>query len=84
MKRGRPLRTIEGLALRVHRILKESGPRNLNVVRGLIGIGVKELRLYAPSARQIVLERVIGILFLRGLVDWKSTGRHRKLAARAG
>lgn len=83
-KRGRPLKTIEGLALRVLRILRESGPRNLNVIRGLVGIGVKELRLYAPSAREIVLERVVGILFLRGQVEWKGATRNRKLAARSG
>lgn len=84
MKRGRPLRTIEGLALRVHRILKESGPRNLNVLRGYIKLGTKELRLYAPSASEIVFERVIGILFLRGMVEWKGVTRNRKLAARSG
>lgn len=84
VKRGRPLRTIEGLALRVHRILKESGPRNLNVLRGYCKLGTKELRLYAPAAAEIVFERVVGILFLRGLVEWKSSGKHRKLAARGG
>lgn len=78
------MKTIEGLALRVLRILRESGPRNLNVIRGLVGIGVKELRLYAPSAREIVLERVVGILFLRGQVEWKGATRNRKLAARSG
>jgi hypothetical protein len=83
VKRGRPLKSVEGLALRVHRILRESGPRNLNIVRAMCKIGAQELGNQLPTAHRIIFERVVGILFLQGVVEWKSSGRHRRLAARS-
>jgi len=82
MKRGRPLTTVDALALRVHRVLRESGARNMNVVRAMCDRGALELGNTLPTAQLIIFERVIGILFLRGLVEWKSAKRNRKLAAR--
>lgn len=81
MKRGRKLKTIEGLALRVHRVLRESGARNENVVRAMIERGMAEIGLcFEP---EIVVQRVFGILFLRGIVIWKGEKRARRLAARS-
>lgn len=81
MKRGRKLRTVEGLASRVLRILKEGGPRKLTVLRGYCRIGAQELGLAINT--DIVFERVVGILFLQGSVEWKGQKKARLLAARS-
>lgn len=81
LKRGRPLKTIEGLALRVHRILRESGPRNLNIVGAMCKRGQVEIG-WGTADPRIVFERVIGILFLRGIVEWDGQKKARRLAAR--
>lgn len=81
-KRGRPLKSIEGLALRVHRILRESGPRKLTVLRGYCKHGQVEIG-WAYADSRVIFERVVGILFLRGIVEWKGRNKHRRLAARS-
>lgn len=63
--------TLSAPAQRVHRVLKESGPRDLNVVAGLLG----------PKSTRAELERVVGELFLAGIVEWVSAKRWRRLSA---
>lgn len=60
--------TLSYPAQKLLRVLKESGPRNLNIVRGLVG--------------RENLARVIGELFIVGMVEWVGAKRGRKLAAR--
>jgi hypothetical protein len=81
MKRGRPLRSVEGLAARVLRILKEGGPRKLTVLRGYCKFGAQELGLGINT--NIIFERVVGILFLQGVVEWQGQKKARLLAARS-
>ncbi len=83
---SRRLASIEGIARKLHRILQESGPRNLNVVRGVVRNGAAELRVARmvklPDTDRELLERVIGMLFLWGVVEWIGVNKHRRLAAR--
>ena len=62
-------------AARVLRVLRETGPRPLSVIGGLI-VGAK------VTCPESVLQRVVGELFIAGAVEWKSAKRWRVLAAR--
>jgi hypothetical protein len=59
-------------ARKVHRVLKENGPRNLHIVAGLIG----------RDSTRADLARIVGELFIYGCVEWVGQKRGRKLAAR--
>ena len=56
-------------AQRVLKVLQESGPRHLTVVEGLTKGGRREL------------ERVVGELFIFGVVKWVGKKRGRRLSA---
>ena len=56
-------------ALRILRVLRDTGPRPANLLSGL-----------APSAA--AFERAIGQLFLQGSVKWIGAKRGRRLAAK--
>lgn len=59
-------------AMRVYRVLRDSGPRKLNVVQGLIG----------RRATTRDLHRVVGELFIIGCVRWVGAKKGRQLGAR--
>lgn len=63
-------------ASRVLRALRETGPAPLSVIGGLIAARGKK-----PCA-ETVLQRVVGELFILGVVEWRSAKRWRQLAAR--
>lgn len=64
-------------AARVLRVLRETGPAKLTTVGGLI-LGSK-----VPwSCQTSVLQRVVGELFILGVVEWRGAKRVRMLAAR--
>jgi len=82
-QRGRKLQSVTGIALHVHRILRESGARKLTVLRGLVRLDAGRLKLRRdPKSLQALFERVIGILFLRGIVEWEGARNTRRLVAR--
>ncbi len=57
-------------ANRILRVLRESGPRPLPIIKGLAG-GTQE-----------ALQRAVGELFISGSVVWKGKTKGRRLAAR--
>lgn len=75
---SRPVCTVEGVAVKVLGALREGGPRNLNVVRGIV-----RHHGAALADSEGAFQRVMGILFLRRVVEWKGGNRNLRLAARA-
>lgn len=61
--------TLSRPAARVLRILQETGPRPLTMLAGLV------------NGSQAELQRLIGELFIAGVVKWESAKRWRRLAA---
>ena len=55
-------------AARVLRVLRETGPRPMTVITGLVG-------------KKSEVERVVGELFIAGVVRWVSAKRWRQLGA---
>ncbi len=62
--------TLSRVSTRVLRVLQETGPRPLTIISGFAKGSKKEL------------ERIVGELFIAGVVEWKSSKRWRQLAAR--
>jgi len=60
--------TLSARAKRVHRVLQETGARPMSIVTGLCGTDTET-------------QRVVGELFIAGVVKWVSAKRHRRLAA---
>lgn len=52
------------------RVLRETGPRPLTMLAGFVDSNEREL------------QRVVGELFIAGVVEWQSAKRWRLLAAR--
>ena len=61
-------------AARVLRVLRETGPAKLTVVGGIVG----PKGCYVES----IVQRVVGELFILGVVEWRGAKRGRMLAAR--
>jgi len=62
--------TLSRQASKVLRVLRETGPRPLTIIKGLAGGTTADM------------QRVVGELFIQGTVKWVSAKRWRCLAAK--